>query len=122
MEEVNYLITMAHSPQASWNLRIDNVNTALLSLHQPIRKPCRNAPPPKKKLAFKNVLQFWLGEFRIFTEYKPPVSFHGPAINLSLTLNSDVSLHLSSPCIRHTNLCNSSNFLLYIYDPQINFF
>ena len=39
---------------------------------------------PLSHLAFKKALQFWFVEFMIFGGHKPPISLHGPAINLSL--------------------------------------
>ena len=38
---------------------------------------------PLPHLAFKNALQFWFEEFGVSSGHKPPISFHGPAINLS---------------------------------------
>ena len=80
----------AHSPQASWSLRTDNVNpcdTTLLPHHQWVRELCmswsHSLRPHLPHLAFKNVWPNTSGSSGLLGQ-KPPVSSYGPAINLSL--------------------------------------
>ena len=80
----------ACSPQVTWSLRIDNVNpcdTASLCHHQPIRQLCMSWSHtlwpsslawPLKMFCWKHSESLGSGG------YEPPVSLHGPAINLSL--------------------------------------
>lgn len=97
---------MLMNSQNYWCLRIDNVTP----WHHSVNQPSANQSCAlmyhllgNPSLAFKRVYNFEFGEFGIYFGHKPPISFHGPAITLSL-LQTDVSVCLASLCVWHTNL------------------
>ena len=67
---------------------------------------CHGCGPKKTKRQKKNALQFQLGEFGIFWGPKPPVSLHGPSINLYLLQTQTLRFVLASLCVKHTDLCS----------------
>ena len=80
----------AHSPQASWSLRTDNVNTCDTTLfphHQPVRELCSSWPHTLRPASLTWLLKMlrWnpSGSSELLG-HEPRVSLHGPAINLSL--------------------------------------
>ena len=60
---------------------------------------------PLPRLAFKNALQFWFGEFGIFWGLEPPVFLHGPGIHLSLLQTPTFLFRFGWTHCVHSDLC-----------------
>ena len=103
MEDVNYSMTMSTQPQASWSLRIDEVNPGDITLflpHQPIRELCTiwpcTLPHPTPNLAFKKC--FARGA-QVFLGLEPlPGLLCWPCNKLFSAPNPSISVRLASVC------------------------
>ena len=107
MGDVNYL-TRAHSPQASWSLRTDDVNpcdTAPLHHRQPIREWCTSwsHTHPTLRLTFKSALPKPFTEFGAFRAWATCL-LAWPCSEPFSAPNSDVSVCLASLYVGHTKL------------------